>query len=391
MKKIYTVLITYFTFIWLSQAQTSTVVFDYEKASLNDNQPLPAEKNFSITGSVSSQYSMVEVLVYDRKSRGKKPPLYQNIWKRSIEKPNAGQFYLPVNYKLRGNDEYDFSINFYRTGEANEVVNLRNDLLKAIEAYLQQNLISGKGTLSIRNSATKMLNDLNTLVKNSLVLYKNQAEITFEGFSDLVKDKLQMVEKHSLGAARKLFLNKSKEEAAILQRTQYLAELQLLITKEVSYLTNTGIHVLADTKFIENVSTEKTPNFLTIHAGYSGTGFYEKDYKFFSNFNAGITIPWGNPNFARGFWRKSALVAGVYFQNFKAGNEEISGPIIGRPLYAGVGYKFVPFVRLIGGITVLETGKGLDNGAVSQFPKDIYVKPFVGLVVDIDIWFNLRK
>ncbi|MCU0446857.1 MAG: hypothetical protein MUE85_18310 [Microscillaceae bacterium] len=374
----------------LAIAQTNNVVFDYDKTSLNENQPLPAEKHFTITGAASSQVTMVEIAVFSEKSRGKQPPLYQSLWKRSANNQNT-QFYLPINYKLRGNEQYDLEVRYYRQATGNEIQNLRNDLFMALEAYLRQNLVLGKSKLSIRNPANKMLNDLNTLVKTSLLYYKNQAEIPFAGFSDLVKEKLRIIEQHSLGPAQRLFAGKSKKEANILQRDQFLEELKALIFKEVAYLINTGMNVIGDSKVVDNATTEKTPNFLTVHLGYSGTAFYENDETFLSGLNAGITIPWGKQNLAKAFWRKSALVAGVYVNNFKAGDETISGPIIGRPFYIGLGYKVVPFVRLTAGATFLETGKNINGNQTSLFGDKVHLKPFVGVAIDFDLWFNLRK
>jgi hypothetical protein len=371
-------------------AQTNTIVFDYEKTSLNENQALPAEKHFTITGSVSPQVTMVEIAIFSEKSRYKQPPLYQALWKRNFNNQNQ-QFYLPINYKLRGNEPYDFEIRYYRQATVNEIQNLRNDLFAALEAYLQQNLVLGKSKLSIRNPANKMLNDLNTLVKTSLIYYKNQAEIPFNGFSDLVKEKLRIIEQHSLGPAQRLFTGKTKKEANFLQRNQFLEELKALIFKEVAYLINTGMNVIGDSKIVDNVMTEKTPNFLTLHLGYSGTAFYENDETFLSGLNAGITIPWGKQNLAKAFWRKSALVVGVYINNFKVNDETISGPIISRPFYVGLGYKVVPFVRLTAGATFLETGKNINGNQISQFGDKVHLKPFVGVAIDFDLWFNLRR
>jgi hypothetical protein len=94
-------------------AQKPTVSFDYAKENFNENQPLPAEVYFTLTSPISKQVMAVGVDIYRGKDSKKSNPLYSGLWKR-----NNGNltevFYLPVNYKLRGSDEYDFVLNYYR-------------------------------------------------------------------------------------------------------------------------------------------------------------------------------------------------------------------------------------------------------------------------------------
>jgi hypothetical protein len=369
-------------------AQTTLIEFNYEHTTFNDTHILPAEKYFDLTGSITEQVVLVEFRLYENKTRLRRPPIYENNWYRGFQ-TTAQKFYLPIRYKLRGNEEYDLVINYYRPTTEPEVQNLRTDLFKSIEAYLTQNLLVSGGKISLRSSASQMTDDLNALVKGALAYYRSPANTAFQGFSDLVKDKIRQVERHQLGIAQRLFLKKSRKEAVLLQRQQYIEELKALAQKEVSYLFNAGLAVLGDSKVIDNVSTEKTRHVFTLHAGYAGIGYNldADDFSYASGFKAGITLPLGNRVLSSPFWRNTSIVAGVFLQNFEVDSDKISGPVLKIPSYVGLSYRLFQFVSLTAGVSLLET-KPVN---LPDTKTEIALRPFMGLVANIDIWVGLRK
>lgn len=382
MKQTLLILLSLF-FVQFAAAQSNIIDFDYEKSSFNENFPLPAEKTFAITGQISTKVMMVEIEIYKEKKPNKKP-LYTNLWKRAFD-PNITKFYVPISYKLHGNEEYDLVVNYYRQATTTEIQNLRNDLFKALNAYIEQSLSVSKKRLALSKNASQLTADLNSLVEDALVYYRNPANLKFEGLSDLVKNKIRQVESNKVGISG-IFQNKSKKEGMVLTRQKYLQELQALIQDEVSFLLNAGLSVIGDSKTIEKVESEKTKNYLTVHVGYGGAYLDEKNEPFGTGFHAGITLPLGSRTFASNFWRRTSLVAGVFFNDFKVNDVKISGPFVGRPAYLGLGYKLFQFVRLTAGVTSLERPETNNPNE-----KEIYFKPFVGIVADIDVWFNLRR
>src|SRR5690606_1674452 len=149
----------------LAFGQNRTVVFNYERSYFNNDQPLPAAMNFTITGPISEQVTMVEVKIYDDKSKQDGSPLYQSLWKTNS--PGKSQnFFLPVNLKLRSTD-YDLVVNYYRSVKENEIQNIREDLFAALDLYLEQSLLN-KPTMRLFKKTQENIDDLNSIVNSSL-------------------------------------------------------------------------------------------------------------------------------------------------------------------------------------------------------------------------------
>ncbi len=369
------------------------ITYDYQKNMLNNNQKLPAEKQFALTGYAFPEVAVVAVNLYSKNGRSQKKPqtLYTANWQRGMAQDQTA-FYAPIAYKLRGDHQYDIEINYYRWAAPSEIENIKADLNAALNAYLSQTMVSQRSKISLSSKANQVLDDLNSIAREALTYYYSPASLKFDSFSDLIADKLKQIERGEGGKAKRLFAKKSKREAIIAKRAKDIEELSALLSQEVSFLFNAGLAVLAETRVMDNLETEHTRNVFTLHGGYSGV-FLEragKDYD--ATFNAGLTIPFGKRDLAKPFWSKSAVLVGIFFKNFEMDNgESATGPFVGLPFYLGYGYKVLPFIRLIGGATILQSKF---DAAVTPTPfpdEEIYFKPFVGLVLDLDIWLNLRK
>ncbi|GAB4405889.1 MAG: hypothetical protein OHK0053_32010 [Microscillaceae bacterium] len=374
---------------WCHPAGAQEIVsYDYAKNIFNNQQPLPAEKQFALTGEAPPEVALVEVRIYDKNSLNKKNarPLYEANWQRGLAY-NQTVFYVPIGYKLKGSTEYDIVLDYFRPTAPEEVQNAKDDLMGAITAYLSQNLVPEKKKLSLAGQSGEILANLNAIVRQALRYYRSLAATPFVGFSDLVQDKLRRIEKDQIGKAKRLFVKKSKREAMNLNRQKNLDELTAMIRQEINFLFNAGLVVRAESRTIDNVETEKTRNVLTLHGGYSGLFLNEGNSEYESGFTVGLTIPFGKRDVAKPFWSRSGLVAGIFLQDFTLDNDlKVTGVFINLPSYLGVGYKIFPYVRLMAGGTFLK----YDDDS-SGLGEDIFVRPFVGLVLDIDLWFNLRK
>ena len=65
-----------------------------------------------------------------------------------------------------------------------------------------------------------------------------------------------------------------------------------------------------------------------------------------------------------------------------------SGPIIGVPLYFGLGYKVFKLVRINAGMTLLQEGGG---SGLDVSLNSLYLRPFVGASVEFDLWLGLNR
>ncbi|WP_218127046.1 hypothetical protein [Catalinimonas alkaloidigena] len=360
-------------------AQTATVVFNYERSQFNDNQPLPAGENFTLTGEVNGQVSMVEVKIYPKDANLSKAPLYRNLWKGAFS-GEAQTFYLPVNYKLRDNTPYDFVINYYRRITNQELREVQRQLYTYLDAYVDQSITSNGKRVKLEKGPNEMVNDLNSVVNSSLAMYQNGPNLRFAGFSDLTRDRFRTLKGMRL----------DKDNAP--QFDDITREVKMLLHTEVQAMLNSGLSVIADSKHVDNYPVEKTRNILTLHAGYGGVYLDGdlQDLSYGSGFNAGLTLPLGQKVYASKFWSRSEIVVGFYFKDFKVSDDRtVSGPIFKRPTYIGLGYNIFEFVSLTGGVTFLEDAS--TAGGFDDLANRVYVRPFLGVNVNLNLWLDLAR
>jgi hypothetical protein len=364
-------------------AQKPTVSFDYAKENFNENQPLPAEVYFTITSPISKQVMAVGVDIYRGKDSKKNEPLYSGLWKR-----NNGNltevFYLPVNYKLRGNDEYDFVLNYFRKVTEKEQTQVSSRLYQLLQTYTDQAFEKGKKVDLIKNTS-QTIADYNQVVNTALARYKNASGITFPGFSDLVKNKIERLE--DVKFSKKDSMNYNQQRGKALQELNDILKLEVAFVESADWLT------IADSKNIDNYPVEKTRNILTVQIGYGGA-YLDGDIDNFTYGAApkvGLVFPLGNSAFTSRFWSKTAIVAGIYLEDFEDEfDNKISGPVVKKPIYAGLGYNIFRFVRLNAGVSILES-KQTVGGNLSTLENRVFVRPFISLTADINLWIDLAK
>ena len=382
-------LLTLLALSHLVSGQNRTVVFDYERSYFDNDQPLPAATNFTITGPISDQVTMVEVKVYSDKPKEHESPLYQSLWKTNSP-GNAQNFFLPVNLKLRSTD-YDLMINYYRGVDENELQNIRQDLFAALDIYLEQSLLN-KPTMRLFKNAHENINDLNSIVNSSLFYYKNSKVIKFAGFSDIILEKIKSIQSSKVKTAKTLYPDLNRDQALLKYQEDQVEELKQQVHNEAAYLLNTGLSILADSRYIDNYPVERTKNVFTIHGGYGGVylGGGDDDLSYGSGIMAGVTLPLGKKAYTSKFWSNSAIIAGFFFTDFEDNNDiKVSGPIFKRPTYVGLGYKVFNFIRLTAGATFLENQKTAGN--LGDLENTVFIRPFIGLQVDLNLWMDLAK
>ncbi len=365
-----------------SWSQKQTIAFDYERSSFNMDQPLPSEEHFFLSGEISEAVSMVEVIIKPGR-RNKNFVLYQNRWKRSYNDTRQ-QFLLPVNYNLRGGTEYDLTLNYYRWIRPEELQNLKEGLNSELEAYVDQSLVLSRKRIRLVKSVPSMMSDMNSVVSSALSYYRSNNNVQFEGFSSIIQDKLRIVTRNPLRKAQR------NEET----RRKQAEELKTMLQAEVANLLNTGFSVLADSRQVDNYPTQKAKNTLTVHVGYGGVFLNDKvaDLNTGASGMAGLTLPLGKRAFAPRLMSNSAVILGFYFQDFD--NDQgvrATGPIFGKPVYAGFGYKVYEFIRISGGVAFLQNEVGGNATGAVDIDDGLYLRPFVGITADISFWAGFSR
>lgn len=369
-------------------AQYEAVVFNYEKSLFNNGKPLPAETYFELQGDISGQVTMVEVNIFSEHGFPDKQPIYTTLWKRPFNNQTQ-RFQLPINYNLRSGEEYDLTIGYFRKASPAEKNALRQELFASLDAYIDQNINYDRKRIRLIKDDARMVEDMNTLVRTSLGYYRNPLNTDFPGFSDLVEDQIEQVEE----SKQSRFLGRKASMAENLAQKEVLVQaLKTRVHSEVSYIFNTELHVLADRKVVDDYRTEDLQGYFTLHGGYGGAYLESDDNNnsFGRGFMAGITLPLAKKEFSSPFWSRTSIMAGVYFNNFDVSDEAVAtGPLLGRPYYLGAGFKFYRFLRISAGATLLENQ--LRDNVKADINDKIYVRPFVSLTADINLFIGLAK
>ena len=358
-----------------AQAQHATVVYNYERNFFNENQPLPAETPFILSGGVADDISMV---VFEILKSNKDKQLHEAAWKRP-EGSALGAFNLPVNYKLHGNSKHDFRLTYYRNLSAAEREYLKVRLFQTLDTYLNSSMEVGRKSIKLSSPVRQIMSDLNSIVNDGLSIYRNNTGLTFEGFSDVTKSAIEQIEKAKLKQGKTIFGKKGKASKAL-----YVAQLKKdaakIVHNEVEQYLNSDLMTISDTKFVDDYSVARGKGGLPLNIGYGAT-FFGGDFDDLDYDSApyiGVSLPFGRSAFSK-FLGNASLSAGIFINNLENNDgETVTGPIVGRPIYAALGYRLFKFIRLNVGATLIET-------EISSSSSELGVRPFVGLAAEINL------
>lgn len=370
-----------------TSAQYESVNYDFEKNWFGENQKLPAETPWMLNGELPPGIGLIEVQVYSSSNIQNRTPEHRATWSQGLDKESTS-FSLPVNYNLRGNSNYTIAINYYRSTDRSELDTLRSMVYEAAAAYLDLNVVSQKNSVDLRKHPKLMKQDLDKLVSDGLGLYRNELNIAFPGFSQLVSDQLENLEDLRLRDGRFNVLKKEGEaenSERMLYFNEQLNNLKQIVKREIDQYLSYNFYTLDISRIVTDYETEKTRTVLPINIGY-GVMYDEGDFDNLSYANApfvGISIPLANSKFSGKFWSNSSLSAGVFVNNFQLDEDvEYTGPFIERPFYLAYGYKTAHFIRFNAGVTVLENA---DGGG------DVFVRPFIGASIELNLWLGLSR
>ena len=182
---------------------------------------------------------------------------------------------------------------------------------------------------------------------------------------------------------------KGREKKNIYAQCQ-IDELKNLLHGEVDNILNAHLLMVTDNKQIFDYPTEKGRQSVALNIGYGGAPLQKDGDRVAvgSSPYLGISLPFGNAVLGSKFWRNTSLTTGVFLNDFEnLDGLRVTGPIVGRPVYLGLGYRMLDFLRLSAGVTALQDVDDANNFSF----KKAYLQPFIGISVEINVWMGLGK
>jgi hypothetical protein len=390
-RSIYAALLSTLFLTHTSTSQYAPVVYDPTRGLLHEGQPLPAEDKWTITGPVQETIGLVEARVYE--DAGMKRHVATGRWERSAWS-SAVNFNIPMDQLLRGNTQYTIELGFYEAigTEAAEAIVER--LVSYLDAYLEENVEFSSNRTRLKKPVRQMMEEMDILVERGLSEHRSRLGQRFAGFSQLVEDQLRGLNETRLSAAR--FAIKKKEDESDRDRRiefgrQRMATMQQIVDAEVRMHMAQEAMVLRERALFTDQRTERTMNTLAVNLGYGGiyNSGTTDDLSYGQAPFAGLSFPLGRRAFSSRFLSNSSLSAGVFLQNTEDENGlEVTGPLVGRPLYAAYGYRLFHMIRLNAGYTLLQKDTPqIDGGSNTT----IYGSPFIGISLELNLWLGFGK
>lgn len=371
---------------FLGTAQIKSVELDVVKNQINSGLPLPSEELFYISGILPEGVKLVELTLF--KSNKDKSTGRSYSW-RAPYQFESNRYEIFVAEPLRSNEPYTLSFNFFKQADNEEMEAIMNAIHANLEAHIKANYQVDRSNINSLVSDRVLLNQLNQIVVQGIENYAHTLGQDFRGFSDLVKIKVDQTKKFRLRKARFNIINRNeKDNDRAVYANQLINELINLTKAEVAQYLRANMLMLVDIREMISYPTEKKPFYLPLNVGYSGTYFS-------GNFNnldydtapfVGLSFPLGNRKFTK-LLGNASFSTGVILTNLQNDqNQEISGPLIGRPIYAGLGYTMFRILRFNAG-AVLTSSELNDNS------ENLSFYPFVGFSLEFNLWvgFNSKR
>ncbi|UJP64919.1 hypothetical protein [Mongoliitalea daihaiensis] len=364
-------------------AQVTGVRFNIISNEINNNRALPSEERFYITGQLPTGVEMVSLDI----NRTGKRSIQSYNWRKAFDF-ETNDFELLVSEPLRNNENYDLVFQYFIRADEQQIDFVNNAITKNLEAYVRGNFEVRKNGIKSNNGLGVVQNQLEQIVIQGLMDYRNFLGRDFNGFSDVVVQKLNQSKQLKLRRAKFSILKKSSEDnSKAVYADNYLEELVATLSNEVRQYLGNNLLVLADERKVLNYITEKKQNSLPLNFGYatipikrqlSSTEYLHGPY-------VGFSVPLGNRNFTK-FLGNASFSTGVFLTNFEASSgESIKGDLIGLPIYAGLGYKVFQVFRFNVGAVMLN----MDD--LGSGPRQTYIQPFAGLSLEFNLWLGLKN
>jgi len=388
MKKISTLLLlVQISILHIGYAQIKSVNYDVVNNQINEGTPLPSEEVFYIKGQIPEGIAVVMGKIYSSSKNGKNANTY--TWKRPFEF-NVSQFELFVSDPLRSNDKYTIELHYFQRANDAQMEILKTSIRKNLSSYIRANFEISSSKINAFSSDKVILAQLKKIVEDGTKNYRHFVQREFEGFSDIVKLKLEQKDELKLSRSKFNIIGKqknSRDNDRAVYAAKYLDELVNLVENEADQYLASNMVALVDIRTVEAYPTIKKPSSIPLNFGYGGFAMKRSfsDTEYFKGFYAGVSAPLGNRTFTK-FLGNASISAGVFLQHFESENgTKISGPFVDLPIYAGLGYKLFRVIRFNAGLVAVNTEMQTDNN--NQF----HLQPFAGFSLEFDIWLGLNQ
>ena len=372
-------------------AQYQPVVYDADRSLLGNGQPLPAEKQWSVTGPVAQDIGIVEVKAFE--DAAMKHLAATGRWERT-EWNTDPTFNVNMDQKLRGDAKYTVVIGFYGPIGQAASDTLAARLNAYLGAYVDQSVDVGSNRTRLSKPTGQVMDELNIIVRDGTANYRGRLSMPFPGFSQLVEDKLDKLNATKLSDGRYLFKKKEDDDKraqriAFAQRE--IGNVKAMLHAELRSYLDQDLLVLRNRTVLTDQATEHTPNTIALNVGYGGI-YNSGDVDNLSYGQApyvGLSFPLGRRAFSSRFLTNSSISIGAFLENTEDDDgSTLTGPLIDRPIYLAYGYRVFRMVRLnAGGTLVQKDTPQLDGGTSSA----LSVRPFIGVSVEINLWLGLGK
>ncbi|MCO5247322.1 MAG: hypothetical protein M9887_00010 [Chitinophagales bacterium] len=325
--------------------------------------------------------------IYPGKDR-KTKVFYSTYWMRSTS-DNGNQFYLSVKSPLKQNDQYDFTLAFFKNASRQEITDTREALEESIKNYIQSITTQTSDRLSLNQSSETTIKELDKIVNQGLKNYRIVNQQTFQGFSDIISKQLG-----SFNEKAEKLRKEDENQTANLLSEKYENKINAILSQanlEVQQFLNNEMLILVEVKDVQDHPTVKQKNTIAINGGYGGVWFKGNlnNFDYDHSPYIGLSFPLGKRAFSSKFWSNSSISTGIFILDFKDGDgNKVKGPIIQKPLYVAFGYKLFRFLRLNAGAVLLE--RKTDNSNFVNADK-IFARPFVGLSLELNFWADFAK
>jgi antitoxin component of MazEF toxin-antitoxin module len=385
MKNALFTIIAMLLFGYPAYAQFTSVTYDTDKQWFNEGQALPAEEALVVKGVLPQGVERIEIQILSSKS----DLLYSSVGKRL---PN-NEFAIPLSYKLRSSDKYDFRIAFFQKLSANEKNALTEKINTTLDTYIEVNL-SGDKSIELLKKSGKTVKEMNALVADMLDRYRNQIADWNPEFSEVVRLKLEQMDKADLSKNYvKGDTTTNVQTVRSNTRARLINEMKEQVRREVGQMLNMEMLVLSETQLVDNYPTESKENGLSINVGYGGVYLSsdQDNFVYGASPYVGLAFPLGNSVLGSKFLGNTSLTLGFFWENFEDENgNEVTGFLVNRPVYLGLDHKLFKFIRINAGATFLE-GVQVPTMPNMNEGRNVLVRPYLGLSARIDLSIGLGK
>ncbi|MGB3181023.1 MAG: hypothetical protein WBB45_06515 [Cyclobacteriaceae bacterium] len=370
-------------------SQYEQVIFDYERSQFNNGEPLPAETPFMMSGQVSRDVDMVEVVIA-RKGllKNEEQSIFTGRWIRDYNNTSE-KWIVPVNRKLKQNEEYDLMVRYFRQATPDQQTEIGYALKEQLLNYLDQEIRLEDDEIELRSAPSRVFQNMNAILEQATGDIRNRLDASAPKLSDIVKEGIDKLDDLDLDDADELLASDTLEnEGARRYRyaQQQINTVKRQIISETDQFLYTPLSILSSRKIVDNYSTEKKRSHLNVLIGYGAV--YDGDgpgEDFGSGLYGGLSIPFGHEAHDSKIWSNTALSVGVFFQDIDFGDDTYtySGPIVDRPSFVAIGYKVFSFLRVQGGVSFLQRESD-DSGLLDV--SDVEIRPFIGLSAELKLW-----